>query len=257
MRHRFNLCLVGVLATFGVMGCTSGGGPIDHTTIARTPHLGEMDGRPMFQMPISIPRTDILMVPFALQSSKGLFENDDPYSRGGVTFDAMMRRASASIDGYAPGGEVRWHNVLFRDLRSGEEWTLLDRRGIVGRWQMFGRAAQKDQPWSSRGMVFIAVVDDTNLDGSLDDRDARVAILTNPDGRKPRVISPTDAQVWSVSSSETLDAVHLMVAKDTNADGRFDFLDVAVPYTMWLDSEGPAAPTVSPVIQDRVRALLK
>ncbi len=246
-------------ASLGLLGCASGSPSHDPTTIAGTTAMGAIEGRPTFQMPIAIPSTEVVMVPFALQSAKTLFEDDDPYTRGGIAYMPASAAASTRYDRSVETrqSDVRWHNVIFRDLRSGEEWPLLEKRGIIGRWHMFGHAAIKDQPWTCRGLVFIAVTDDTNRDGSLDDRDARVAILTDPNGRKPRVISPTDSQVWSVASSDTLDVLHLMIARDTNADGRFDFQDVATPNWMWLSDQGPALPTTSEAMRERVCGLLK
>lgn len=249
----------GILAaSFGLLGCASGSTTRDSTSITDTTAYGVIEGRPTFQMPIAIPSTEVVLVPFALQSAKTLFEDDDPYTRGGIDY-SRSTPASSRFDALVESrqSDVRWHNVIFRDLRSGEEWPLLEKRGIIGRWHMFGNASNKDQTWTCRGLVFIAVTDDTNRDGSLDDRDARVAILTDPNGRKPRVISPTDAQVWSAASGDTLDVLHLMIARDTNADGRFDFQDVATPHWMWLTDQGPAQPTASEAMRERVRGLLR
>ncbi len=242
------------LAALATTGCQSPTISRDPTTISETRTTGVVEGRPTFQMPISIPMVEVVMVPFALQSTKGLFEDSDPFTRGGIHAPAAY--ATRSMPSSPSGNEVRWHNVLFRDLRTGEEWPLLSERGIIGRWQMFGRVAKPSDTWIVNALVFIAVIEDTNRDGSMDDRDARVAILTDATGRNARVVSPRDGQVWNVSDGGWLDVMHLQVAHDTNRNGLFDFNDIAQPYSVWLN-EGMARPTVSPDLQRKAESLLK
>lgn len=256
MRPGLLLVSAGVCAF--AWGCSSSG-PRDDRTIAKTGASGAVAGRPTFEMPVQIPGQSTVVVPFAVESRKGLFELDDPYSRGGVgyQYDQMMSVSAKSAVAETSGRDVRWHNAIFRDMSTGDEWAVLDRRGLIGRWEILGVRETPQSPWVSRALVFIAVVADTNRDGSLDNLDARVAILTDADGRRPRFVTPPDAQVWSVAYDARFDTVYFQVARDTDGDGRFTFADVATPYFVSIKGSEQAKPLLSGPIADQAEKLLK
>jgi hypothetical protein len=232
----------------------------DPHTFAFTNTKGGVEGRPTLGQPIPIPGQPTLLVPFAVESEKGLFESRDPYSRGRYgTHDAVMRAAtSLSVSAPSAGwsSEVRWHNALFRDLKTGEQWPLLTTRGIVSRWQVLGVQPKHDEPFQTRALLFIAVLADTNKDCLLDDLDARVAILTDADGRHPRAITPPDAQVWSATYDPEKDLIFLQVVRDTNGDGKFNFDDLATPCMIGAKGDGPAQAVISDEARASVERLL-
>jgi hypothetical protein len=257
--RKFALCLALVLLA---PACSSGPLQVqDKHTIARTRSDSPVEGRPTLGMPITIAGQGTVLVPYSIETTKGFFEADDPYSRGGVS---ALSRSSMSFDSmsYAPGmprawlTDVRWHNVMFHDMKTGEDWPLLSQRGVISQWGVFFKPPPKDQPWVSRALLFVAVLDDTNHDGSLNDQDARIAILTDADGRHPRVVTPRDAQVWSARYDDQNDTIYFMVASDTNHDGRFTFDDVAVPYACAANSQPPASPLISDAALRRAEQLL-
>jgi hypothetical protein len=248
--------LLALLAVALLSGCYAGSYSHDTHTLAPTGSSGGVEGRPTLGMPQPIPGQHTILIPFAVESTKGLFEKDDPYAAGGVSQYAA-RKSLATYDRYTGlGGSVRWHNAILRDLKTGEEWTILDRRGVIGQWQVLAIPPKPDQPLVSRALLFIAVTDDTNHDGALDDRDARIAILTDADGRHPRAISPPAAQVWSADYDPANDLVYLKVVTDTSGDGKFTFDDIVVPYAAGL-SDKSATPVVSEESRRRVESLLK
>ena len=231
--------------------------PRDTHTISQTGASGQVEGRPTLGQPISIPGHPVVIIPFAVESQKGLFQKDDPYRRGGVDYAASYSYlASVSKVGYRSTGEVRWHNAILHDLKTGQEWPILDRRGLIGRWEIFGKPPKKDEPFVSRAILFTAVLEDTNHDGLLDDRDARVAVLTDADGRNPRMVSPPDAQVWEASYDPDNDTIFLRVAADTNHDGKFTYDDEALPYTLAPGSTTPATPLIASPTLERVKRWL-
>ena len=215
-----------------------------------------MQGRPTLGQPIPIPGRPTVVVPFAIESEKGLFEKDDPYSRGGIQPQRYSYLASVGKPGGYAMGDVRWHNAIIHDLKTGEEWPILDRRGIIGRWEILGIPPKHDEPFVVRAILFIAVLDDTNHDGLLDDRDARVAILTDADGRHPRAITPANAQVWDTSYDPEKDMIFLRVATDTSSDGRFTYEDEALPYALAADATTPAVPVIAAATLTRVKQWL-
>jgi hypothetical protein len=247
MRHIIALLTAAVWLA-GLPACSTGPKRDPHS-FARTKSEGGVEGRPTLGLPISIPGQPTLLVPFAVESEKGWFESRDPYARGRYgTYDALARTSTSlavAAPGYAHQSDVRWHNALFRDVTSGEQWPLLTRRGIVSRWQILGLQSKREEPFQTRALLFIAVLDDSNRDGLLDDLDARVAILTDPDGRRPRVITPPDAQVWGASYDVEKNLIFLQVVRDTTGDGRFAYDDLAAPCMTPADAQAPAMPVIS------------
>lgn len=258
-----------VSLTLALTGCADHYRPQhNQETIVPTPTKGDLGGHAVLSMPIHIPGSKSALVPLSLQSRKGLFEDDDPFTRGGV---ASSRSSSSYYIpatsspapetgrwvGWNAPAEVRWHNAVACNHGAPDE-LILDRRGIIGRWQIFGAYDQSGKQASEvRGLLFIAVIADTNGDQSLDNLDARVAIVTDPTGRHPRVISPPDAQVWNTEYSLETNSIYLEVVKDTNRDGKFQFDDDPVPYEWKLGSDGPAAPLVSEEAVRRAMSYLK
>jgi hypothetical protein len=233
------------------------GGQVDPHTIAPTPSEGTIEGRPTLGKAMAIPGERTVIVPFAVETRKGLFESDDPYDRGGISTQHPARVRHSVGQSAAYSGSVRWHNAIIRDLDSGQEWPVLDQRGIIGEWYVMTHQAVKDGPWVSRAVVFIAVVDDTNKDGVLDNRDARIAIVADADGRNPRIVTPRDGQVWSVDFDNPLGAIFLQVASDTSGDGKVDFDDSAAPYFVLLGDRGRVQRVVSEGALRRMESLLE
>lgn len=257
-------------------GCTSRSGG-HRETIAPTPMNAAVDGHPIVSMPVIIDGWTTVLVPLAMTSSKGLFEKDDPYSAGGVASYAavsMSKRVKYDALGsaltYSDGtiepravswntsAGVRWHNIMARGT-DGKEWLLLDRRGVIGNWSQFGFVLRKDNQASVEcfGVLLLAVVEDTNRDASLDNLDARVAIVTDKHGLNPRQISPTDAQVWSTTYDLQTNTLYLEVVKDTTKDGSFGHDDDVMIYAWPRGSTEPATPIVTDETLKRALDLLK
>jgi hypothetical protein len=261
---------VALTSAFGGCGYDRYRPPPNQETIASTPTAGHLEGHPVLGMPIEIPGTKAAIVPLTMQSQKGLFADDDPYTRGGMASyssrSSVMTPATMSADAASvpPGrwiawnapAEVRWHNVI-ATAEGAKDELVLDKRGVIGRWQMFGAYDQTGQKFDVRGILFIAVVADTNGDKALDNLDARVAIVTTETGRHPHIISPPDAQVWSAAYSLERNVVYLEVVKDTNGDGKFQYDDDPVPYEWKVGSDGPAVPLLSEEAVRRALSYLK
>jgi hypothetical protein len=248
--------------------CSSSHPRPDPHTITVTTTNTSLAGRTTLGMPIALRGRSTVVIPFAIESEKDLFQTRDPYSAGrwsaspvGTFSNSLGLTTTLSEGDYASsipgGGVVRWHNAILHDLSSGEEWPILDTRGVISSWTVFNvRGPGIDDHYQAHAIVFLATIADTNHDGLLNDLDARVAILTDGDGRHPRIVTPADAQVSSVAYDAERDQVFLMVIADTNHDRVFDFNDAPVPYL--VKANGAAAtPVVSPEMLRRVESLLK
>jgi hypothetical protein len=210
-------------------------------------------------MPIPIPGRATCVIPFGVETTKGWFQDADPFSRGGMPSKEGYGYPSTAAPWHtgAWGGSVRWHNAIVRDMQTGDEWTILDQRGVVSQWWVFGPRPPKDEPFRSAAMVFIATTRDSNGDGLINDMDANVAILADADGRNPRVASPSDAQVWTTAYDDERGHIYLFVVTDTSADGRFGTEDAGMPYVLKTDGAGQATPVLSDRIRAKVESVLR
>lgn len=254
--------------------CASSQPRRDPHTIAPTTTDKALAGRTTLAMPITIAGQSTVIIPFAIESEKDLFETSDPFNASkvgrwsaassisnsaGLTTSLAEGDYASRIRSYQGGsGGVRWHNAIVHDTRTGEEWPILDRRGIISAWHVSNQTSREHpDAYRSRAIVFLATIDDTNHDGLLNDRDARVAILTGGDGRHPRIISPVAAQVSQVVFDPDHDRVYLLVVADTNNDGRYGFNDNPVPFACELGGTAPATPIVSEQMLRRVESMVK
>jgi hypothetical protein len=266
MRH---LVAAAVIPALLLTACSNSRKPDPHTISATTAN-GAIAGRTTLGMPIQIAGQSTILVPFAIESEKEWFQTHDPYRVRGIgSMSNSLGLTTALSEGdFAPsyatsryrmvyyGAECRWHNAIFHDLKSGEEWPLLDKRGVVSAWTAYGPPALSEQDFKPRYLIFLATLEDTNHDGALNDLDARVAILTDADGRHARTISPPNAQVWTIAYDHRNDKIYLYVVADTNHDGKFDYDDVPAPYVV-DPASGSSTPITSPETLRKVESLLK
>jgi hypothetical protein len=259
----------------------------DRRTIAPTVVTGDIQGQAELAEPIvysedstSLP---LLIVPMVMINDKGWFEDKDPYARAddavgrweaaASSFTSTTSDQSASKSGSRPESkslfrfsydrtQVRWHNAIARDLATGQEWLFLNRRGVISRFEVMQEFVLTDshritatKPW---GMLYLATTDDTNADGVLDRFDARVAMLTDPDGHNPRAITPANMQVVGLRMLINQPILLLTVRRDTNADKRFDSGDDSEPYFIDLRTlDRVARPLLSDDSKQAAERLLK
>ena len=259
----------------------------DRRTIAPTVVTGDIQGQAELAEPIvysedstSLP---LLIVPMVMINDKGWFEDKDPYARAddavgrweaaASSFTSTTSDQSASKSGSRPESkslfrfsydrtQVRWHNAIARDLATGQEWLFLNRRGVISRFEVMQEFVLTDshritttKPW---GMLYLATTDDTNADGVLDRFDARVAMLTDPDGHNPRAITPANMQVVGLRMLINQPILLLTVRRDTNADKRFDVGDDSEPYIIDLRTpDRVARPLLSDDSKQAAERLLK
>ncbi|MEO1716318.1 MAG: hypothetical protein AAFR76_04330 [Planctomycetota bacterium] len=234
----------------------------DGFSIAPTTAKGTVRGRQILGDPIPLPQTSTLLIPFMVQSEKGLFDDGDPFANSGGTQTRgrlvthqhqLLARDVRRADRFR--SRVRWHNAFFRDTETGEDWMLVDERGVISLTQSF--PDDDSTEYINEGLVaFVATLDDTNNDGTLDNRDARVLILTDDDGRNPRVVSPRDAQVLSFTYQPQTNTLWLEVLRDSDGDLAFKPDDDRLPYLCTPSTGEPATPVIALDTIERARALL-
>lgn len=254
-----------ILATFLLSGCSSifSGSyrlPKTKQMIPANVTVDEaVKGRPSVGLPITIKKQRVVMMPFALEHQKRWLENTDHY-REKRTERIMV--SSSSYSSYSPasyhGSGVRWHNVIFKDLDSGREWLLLDRRGIITKYQVAGTINNvDDEPdFTPKILLFEATLSDTNKDGELTSHDATSLLVANPDGGNIRAVTPPRMDCVSYRWNEDNELVFLQVRGDTNGDNSFDALDESKPYRLDLGA-AKAVPMVTPKIQSEAADVLR
>lgn len=256
----------------------------DERTIAPTVIDKPIEGQAKWGEPLPMVRGSVLMTPLTMVNDKGWLEEKDPFGSQVGRFEMPANWSPIGVGGGSAGltpvlspdssrgsslatfsgslWKVRWHNAAIRNLATGEEWLVLNRRGVISAMMPIDRADYSDPRtapiMSPVSMAFLATVDDTDGDGELTQLDARVAMMTDPDGRNPRVITPPAMQVVSMRISSESGLAVLFVRRDSNGDKRFDVGDDSEPYVVDLrSSDRTARPLVSDEAKRKAEGLLK
>lgn len=258
----FGLVLLAVL----VGGCTQasrsmGSSGSRERTIAPTTMDAPVRGRAALERPIEVPGRAVVVVPYVLETEKGLFERDDPYKRprsmmgsGGPTWLENASLGARNGATYA-AGRARWHNAFIRDLERDEEWMVLDRRGVITSLAFL--SPPRTTPQEVTALLFLATSEDTNGDGLLDSLDARRLWLADGDGRNPRAVTPEGAYVLWVWVDWTYENLYAQVLHDSDDDGRFTDTDESTPWMMRLGLDDVTLPVIDAGLVSRARGLLE
>lgn len=253
----------------GLVGCSNPQGgpqPEDHV-IAETPVGPDqaVEGRLTLEQPIDLIATTTVLVPVSIG-----VRSKDSAKEDGFGARLPLAESRATADSWRGDGSygrvadrhVRWHNAVFVDTTTGNQWTLLQERGVVSSWRQYGQPAMTD----SRGVqiparpglqVFEVTTKDGDGDGRLTDQDPLVVMVTKPDGREPQVVSPPDAQVWGVRWDAADGDLYLLVVRDANGDHRFTTDDPPTVYAWREGSAGPAEPLIRDDVLTSVRGWLQ
>lgn len=256
----------------------------DDRTISPTVMDKPIEGQAKWGEPLPMVLGSVLLTPLTMVSDQGWLEEKDPFGSQVGRFELPANWSPIGYGGNSAGltrtltpdsprgssvaafsgslWKVRWHNAAIRNLTTGEEWLVLDRRGVISAMMPIDRTDYGDSrtaPIASPvSMAFLATVDDTDGDGELTQRDARVAMMTDADGRNPRVITPPSMQVVGMRISSESGLAVLFVRRDSNGDKRFDVGDDSEPYVVDLRStDRTAKPLVSDEAKRKAEGLLK
>lgn len=240
-------------------GCLSSSHRNDPHTIVPTFTEGAVVGRATLEMPVSIPTSSLVLVPFSLESQKGWFESNDPFvrmNRVGATSDSVGLSNHRSHSWNCEG--VRWHNVLIRDMQTDTQWSLLEQRGVISWWGMFGTLPKSPtDTFVPSSIVFLATTQDTNRNNALDAGDARVAIVLHPRLGTQRLVTPSTGTVTEVAHDPLHNTLYFMVRSDTDNNGAFTFKDEQTIYYVSEQGSGESKKLVDDAAIARVRSFLK
>ena len=218
-------------------------------TPARMLAEGPIEGRRTLGTPIALDNRNVLMIPFAIEDKKGAFDDKDPYNTGGGRESGMKIPTGTFMEAHPSaqprGGEVRWHNVFFHDLDTGEDWTLLDSRAVVSHYQTFWKHESGRWEQTTDLIVFAVTTVDSDGNNVLNDDDARMIYICDGDGRNARCISPENAQIIGFRLDPDERRLWLSAIVDSNNDGEFKPTDDRIPYYCDLDTGEMAKPIVS------------
>ncbi len=185
---------------------------------AAMPTTGEVDGVPTYGTPFQLPGHKTWVSSLVMTKGNSIFRDSDPFSEGGLAGSGTTS-ANATLPPQFHSIEVRWHDAVFTDGRGGESWSLLGQRGFVSHWWLMLDVA--DNKATSLLSIFSAVIDDTNGDGFLDDKDAAVAIIADGNGRNPHVVTPRNLQLASMRYMAKSNLIGFELREDANKDGKF------------------------------------
>jgi hypothetical protein len=182
-------------------------------------------------MPILVSDSPLMLVPFAMERKRGLFEHTSYGTSFGPGY-GFLGPARFEWFKFAPEG-THWHNILLADRRTGATRLLLDHRALVLGVEIApqpdardpGRPAERIAAGPPPFLIFRVVQQDTNGDKLLTEKDATVLYLCDGSGRDVRQVTPDGTQTWSWQWDAENEALYLMVASDGDGDGKFTTKD--------------------------------
>lgn len=180
------------------------------------------EGRPAFGMPIAVPESDWVLVPFSVERPQRAFEFDSAY---GVSagYEFAPRAALFSM----PPRRVEWHNVVFHRPTTGESRVLLERKAVISEFWMPRKWDENRKPQRPPFLMFSIIDRDTNGDGVIGNGDAAVGYICELDGRNLRPISPADMHLKAMAYDWERQLLYLMASADTNGDKKFNCDDAS------------------------------
>lgn len=206
------------------------------TMIASEVKMNEaVEGRPSVGLPISVKDSRVVMLPFAVEHQKHWLEKDkylhqrDFYHVASASYSAREPNL-----GSLGGSGLRWHNVIFKDLDSGKEWLLLDKRGVITEYGVLGPVEKEGAEWTFTPVerLFKVTTRDTDGDGVLTVNDLTEVVAAGLSGENIRTITPAGVDCVSFRWDSEVDELFLRCRADTNQDSRFDGLDESEPYVL-------------------------
>ncbi|MDF1838955.1 MAG: hypothetical protein P1V35_13875 [Planctomycetota bacterium] len=191
--------------------------PRDRVPVAM-PASGKVEGVPTYGAPFQLPGHRTWISSLVMTKANSFFRDSDPFAEGGLAGSGTAS-ADAALPPQFRSIDVRWHDAVFTDGRGGDSWSLLGQRGFVSHWWLMLNFT--DGVPVSQLSIFSAVIDDTNGDGTLDNKDAAVAILTDGNGRNPKIVTPRHLQLASMRYMAESDLIGFEMREDANTDGKF------------------------------------
>jgi hypothetical protein len=229
--------------------------------LAETPTDEAVEGRSTWAVPLVVPGSTVRVVPFAREREVHWFGDRDHFVEGpyavqrGHYLGSQRASPADSEERRTSAGELRWHNAVVVDLADGSQWPLLDQRGVLSHYWM---RLDRTDDGSMRGtaLMLSATVEDSNGDGKLDSLDASRALVVETDERRARFVSPEGTQLRDVLYDPALDVAILMLASDSDGDGRFTALEAPEPFVLDLETGAPLRRLIDDETAQRVEAAL-
>ncbi len=224
--------------------------------IVPTPAEGALRGYPAYGTPISIPGQATEIIPYVRTEREWWFRDSDAFDEGGLS-NLSSGHSRGDLPAAVP---VRWHNAVVRVQETGEQWPLLNFRGVISHvWIPAEVPAQYqgDEPPAPRALLFAVTFQDTNGDGLLDDCDGAQLLMTDANGRNPRVVTPSGTHLDRVTEGGPKGAVVVHLREDRNGDGLFESQEIPVPYLLRLGGEDVAERFINADIDSAIEALLE
>ncbi len=207
----------------------------------------EIGGLLTYGSPYRLPGQTSWISSFTVTKSRSILRDSNPFSEGGLASKGGQHDDRAATPERLRSAPIGWHNAVFVDRASGEEWPLLRERGFLSKWWMLLEPAPQESKdggrhiQASSALLFAATLVDSNGDGRLDDRDASTAVMTGGDGRQARKVTPAGTQLSSIGYLADENTLAFSLRLDEDGDGDFDESDPVRLYVLSLDGEAAVA----------------
>lgn len=245
-----------IVAAIGLGGCGVNARPQPQFVPEDVPVRGAVRGRPTLGMPIDVPGTDVDLdlVPYAIERERRWLESSDAPGASADHVSASWSRSVSGLAGSSPFAALRpveWHNVLLQRIGAARGGPLLDRRGLIVTWGVIGPRSADGTRRTSH-LVFHVVETDANGDGRLGRGDPAGVLLVDVVTAQAHRLTPpngwVDAMRWDDASGRLI----LMLAVDSDGNGRLTGADDRRPYVATPSSGQLAVPLVDDAMLQRL-----
>lgn len=195
-----------------------------------------VSGQPTYALPMNLPGNEVWVTPFAMSRHRSFFSDVDQFAEGGVNSNWGSISAAEQGRRWLQAHDVRWHNAVFTDRSTGEQWTLLDRRGFISRLWLELEEDSETQTVRTRHLLFAVTLDDTDQSAALDNRDASVVMLADGTGRGARIVTPVGLQFQTLVHDPANDQLLFRLTEDLDRNGEFERTDLVDTYALPLAS---------------------
>jgi hypothetical protein len=149
-------------------------------------------------------------------------------------------------------------NVLFHDVHTGETRLLSEQRMLISNITTEQVEKETDIPDTARRNHFYSLrTEDANKDGELSHKDPEYLFMSAMDGSDFRQVSPPGLHLRSWTRIKSANTLVMIVSRDTNNDGDYDFSDEELIFTFDLSKGKTPSEILSSDMKKKLRLLFE
>lgn len=204
--RRFLRCVMPAIIAMTVVGCQSRTGLVtaDHPV----PERAIRDA--WFDAPIFVRDSPYVLSPYSVEVDYGQIRSA-----------RMSESAAAASITVWQAPRIRWNNIAFTHVETGETHLLLDRRALITQFWYHDPKAEYSAKLPA--VLIMGIVErDTTRDGLIDSRDNATGYISNISGKQMWRITPENTDMLHFSFDPSGRWLIVCIRRDRNKDGKFN-----------------------------------